>query len=428
MALILLLAAHLRLAASLDTVVDNPYRADAGDYMSYALNLRLHGVYSQVHPGAGEPVPDSIRSPGYPLMLLPFLDDEMSARMLSHIYLFQALLGVIVVGAVFLIGRTFLPVPWTLLASFLTAISPHLINAGVFVLSEPAFAVLVALLLLAWVHLPGRGMAWVMVCGFLLGLAMLVRPTANLMFPVLAMMLFAHMPRGQALRASGVLLIALALVYAPWPARNVVRFGNTGDNRLMINMLHHGMYPDFTYEGVPESRGFPYEADPRAHEIGSSVHSTVTEIERRFAEEPGRHLRWFLLGKPVSLWSWDDAQGETATFAYPVFRSPYFEREGFRMTYQVSHGLHWPIVILAAFFSVAVWLPGYLRNRKAEAAFAARSCSLLLFYVTALHMIGAPFSRYAVPFRPELFLAACAGAWLLVDIVRNRLHALREAS
>ena len=67
------------------------------------------------------------------------------------------------------------------------------------------------------------------------------------------------------------------------------------DSRLMINFLHHGMYPDFIYDGKPESRGFPYRHDPNANQIGKNMVSVLKEISVRFEQSPSTHLKWYLI-------------------------------------------------------------------------------------------------------------------------------------
>ena len=68
--LVVCLGFWLRLADITQTIVDQPIQADAQQYVHYAVNLLLHGVYSSVDPNSGSaPVPDSFRSPGYPLLI-----------------------------------------------------------------------------------------------------------------------------------------------------------------------------------------------------------------------------------------------------------------------------------------------------------------------------------------------------------------------
>ncbi|MGQ0586510.1 MAG: hypothetical protein ACT4PK_04840, partial [Gammaproteobacteria bacterium] len=242
---------------------------------------------------------------------------------------------------------------------------------------------------------------------------------ANYLPLILPALFLLRWPRASALRASAALVLGAALLYAPWAIRNA-GLPAAGNDQLLINMLHHGMYPDATYEGVPESRGYPYRADPRSNEIGASVQSVTSEIARRFAKEPGRHLAWYLAGKPLSLWSWHELQGAGATFIYPVARSPYFDSPPFELTERAMFALHWITVALAAGFCLAVWVPRVHALLQPGAVLPAQACALLLMYVTALHMIGFPLPRYATPFRPEQYVAAGAALFLLVRAARAR--------
>jgi len=86
------------------------------------------------------------------------------------------------------------------------------------------------------------------------------------------------------------------------------------------------------------------------------------------------------------------------------------------------HWLHWPLVILAAFGCLMAWLPLQRIGVRSEALFVVRATSLLLVYYTVLHMIGAPFPRYAIPFRPFLYGLALFIPWFLFKAVRSRLQ------
>jgi len=74
-------------------------------------------------------------------------------------------------------------------------------------------------------------------------------------------------------------MIGFALAFLPWIGRNMITLNMSTDNRLMTGSLHHGMYPDFMYDGVPESRGYPYRHDPHSEEIGKNISSVLKEIE-----------------------------------------------------------------------------------------------------------------------------------------------------
>ena len=171
----------------------------------------------------------------------------------------------------------------------------------------------------------------------------------------------------------------------------------------MINFLHHGIYPDFEYNDAIETYGYPYRFDPESEKISASTESVLDEIVRRFSVQPWTHLKWYLLGKPVSFWSWRIIQGQGDIFVYAVSQSPYFKNEVFQWSRELMRDLHWPIVILGLFGALIAWLPCRLTDSGQNCSMVARWCSLLLGYYVLIHMIGAPFPRYSVPLRPYLY-------------------------
>ena len=332
--LVLALAAGLRGVATARTQVLRPLAADASDYFFYAYNLKEYGVYARralQDPGV-PPAPDSLRPPGYPLFIAALTEQPRTlgnrievGSAQRRIQQAQALIGVAVTALTFLLARCIVGPWWALLAAAFTAASPHLVNIGLYFLTETLFSLtLVALVLVLCVRDLERRPAWLLVAGLLAGAAALVRPTATYLPLLLPLLFLLRWPRAAAVRASAAFVLGFALLYAPWAARNAALPGGA-DNQLMINMLHHGLYPDFTYEGDPASVGRPYKFDPRSREIAASLPAVTAEIARRFAEDPWRHLKWYLVGKPVALWSWTEIQGTGHYFIYEVARSPYAE-------------------------------------------------------------------------------------------------------
>ena len=73
--LILGISAFIQFNVVSKTIVVSPLRTDAGEYFSYAYNLRHYKTYSLDKtwaraPTNRAPAPDSIRPPGYPVFLL----------------------------------------------------------------------------------------------------------------------------------------------------------------------------------------------------------------------------------------------------------------------------------------------------------------------------------------------------------------------
>lgn len=199
--------------------------------------------------------------------------------------------------------------------------------------------------------------------------------------------------------------------------RNLDAIGGTSDPTLTINALHHGMYPDFRYQDIPETTGFPYRFDPRSKEVSRSKESILEEIRRRFEEEPARHLQWYLLGKPASLLDWNILAGMGDIFIYPVTASPNFSQPLYIQSHKLMELLHWPLVVLALAAAIVVWLPGFGKQFSTTAQFTVRLLSLLLLYFIALHIVAAPFPRYGIPLRPVLyglgiFMCAQLFTWL----------------
>lgn len=114
--------------------------------------------------------------------------------------------------------------PLSLLAAAAWAYQPWSAVVSLHTLSDPLATLLGTLCLAALAHgvrrrIPG----WLLVAGLLAGLCQYVRADAILLVPVLLVGGLAIAgPRRPALALSGVLV--WALVFAPWPARNYLRF------------------------------------------------------------------------------------------------------------------------------------------------------------------------------------------------------------
>ncbi len=412
---ILLLAAYLRFAVVTQSLVWGPYRADAAQYYNYAYNLRKYGTYSDeqetVTGHATDPKPDAFRTPGYPLFLAIFASQPPNSRTFLAIELWQALLGTVTVLIIFLIFRPIVP-PWlALCAALLTAISPHLVNTTIYILSETLFTLLIA----AAIYVMGlhfKNNRWflssMLVSGLIVGLAALTRPVLEYFLPCVVLLLFISYSRRQAWKGCAVLVLGFLLAWGPWVVRNYVSVGKMENNQLMLGTLHQGMYPGLMYHNDPRTRGYPYRFDPNYARTNKNLTTVTQEILHSFEKNPGQELAWYLIGKPIMLWSWGMIAGPGDVFIYPTLITPYSSSQVFRITHAFMYGLHWPLVIAAFLACILVWFPIAKHYFDTKQIFMLRAMSLLLFYNTGLLMIGAPYTRYSIPFLPILFGMAIA--------------------
>ena len=399
---------YLRSVSAFGTRVVHPFSNDARDYYMYAYNLRYKQTYSRDISSLADikqPVtPDAVRSPGYPLFLSIFADGPPAHRTVAKIVFAQMILSTLVLVLAFCLYNHFLSGYWSIAALLLTALSPHLIVANSYILTETLFCmvlVLGALQLSKFFMRPSRFQA--AAGGLVLGAASLIRPGLQYFPLVFAGILIGHYGMRKGLNFAAVLLLAYLSILSPWIIRNLTTLHLISDDTLKINFLHHGMYPEFKFEGIDESYKFPYRYDPRANEISKSTASVLYEIARRFRQEPMRHLKWYIIGKPDTFWSWNTVQGIGDAFFYRVYQTPYRSNMFFKLTHRLMYHLHWPLVFLGAIGCFLSWLPSLKGLFSEQSIQAARVISALILYFTAIHMIGAPFPRYSIPLRPFLY-------------------------
>ena len=399
------------------TVVRAAVVGDARDYFAYAYNLRHHQVYSKdfqgLPPRSQRPEADALRPPGYPVFLSLFMGPTPNQRTFFWIGFVQVLISTVTVGISYFIYKRFLPRGWAEAAAILVALSPHLITMNIFLLTETLFCF--ALCAAAWVFdrvtLHPSAWGWIAL-GASLGLANLIRPSLLFFMPAIALYFLFHLKSRGGIKASVLVLAGFMIAVAPWHVRNLAAIEKWSDERLQINFLHHGMYPDFMYKSQKESYGSPYLFDPRSGAISRSTESVLSEIADRFRHEPIEHITWYLFKKPAAYWSWDIVPGPGDVFALPVTRTPYWENGFFMLSHRMMKCLHTLVTLFGLMGCILAWVPAAERRFDRFGLASARFFSLLLAYYTALHVIGAPFPRYSIPLRPFLYgMGAFAAAW-----------------
>jgi hypothetical protein len=201
-------------------------------------------------------------------------------------------------------------------------------------------------------------------------------------------------------------VLGFVVVMAPWWIRNLGAIGHINDSSLMVQALHHGSYPNFMYNGDPASFGQPYAYDPDTENAEASVGSAISTIVHKFSAEPVRYTYWYLIGKVRFFFDWIVIRAPQDIFTYPELATPFRTNGFFLIVHAVMFGLHWPLVIAGLLGMVLAWtrLPrATLSDLQIK---GMRLVSAVLAYAILVHVIGAPFARYSIPFRPVLYLLA----------------------
>ena len=427
---LMIFAIDLRLTAALDSKVESPIRADAKDYFLYAYNLVHHGVYSadptayfsdlSPKPSTAEPqplptlTPDAKRTPGYALFAALVMGKDYGKDAVNRVIIWQTVISFLIPLVAFLLTSHFLNRWWGCASLFLTAISPHLINANIYYLTESLYGVFVICFLYTFiVALNKQSMKLILVAGLLLGIAALIRPTLQYFVVFAWGVIWIFPAAGQIrLKLAAIFGLSFLLIFGSWSVRNYNAIGHLSDPTLTKGTLQHGMYPNFMYQDDPKSFGFPYRYDPTSKETVASTATVLKEIQRRFKEEPARHLSWYLWGKPTTLWSWNIIAGIGDSFIYEVSQSPYFYSKRFQWSRWAAYYSHNFLMILSFLVAFVCWLPIFQKALSLNQLWTLRVLSAILFYYTFLHMIAAPFPRYSIPIRPTNYILAVAGVYI----------------
>lgn len=421
--LVIFIGAALRFQAISTTVVNNPIRADARIYYFTALNLERWSVFSKAEPSESAPMPDAFVQPGLPFSIAPLIEYPPTERMLFRINTIQAILGTLTILLAFSFFNLFTTTSIALGAALLTAISPHLVVLTTYLLTETLFTFLLTSYMVAFGYaLRKENSVLAIVAGCLLGLSALTRATTEyLPLFMLPFLFWLTTRRVFMLAVLPAALTALAII-AAWKLRNLIAIGALSDPTLMVSALHHGIYPEFLFNGIPETRGAPYRFDPFTSQI-SGAYSILTELVRRATNEPLRYVWWFLIGKQVSLLSWDMIDGMGDIFIYPIEASPYLDRSLFTTTRMAALWLHGPLSIAAvAGCGIVLIRPSWLGLTETKRV-PAQLVAVLVLYFFAIHFVGAPYPRYGIPLRPLLY---GFGLFTLISLTRKFAPGLRR--
>lgn len=404
LSIVVVVAALLRIAFVTGADVQSPLRVDAGQYAQYATNLVEHGVYSL--SSDPEPLPDSFRSPGYPVFLAfcRALGGENFwyevARWL------QVGLSTLTVLLIYGLARQLFSFATAVVAALLVALSPHLVVAPAYILTECLASFVVTLAL--WSLLGSRGTAGKVVGAAVLGLA----PLCNEALVFLPVVVAATMWRRDRRMATTVFMVAM-LPFACWSIRNQVTDLALSGSQRAVASISHGSYPGMVYESR-RYFGFPYREDPEQPEFGASWSNLWSVWSSRVGREPLRYAKWYLIDKPIWLWSWPLVQGNDV-YVYPVGNSPYERQPVMSATHWFMKWVHLPLMWLAclgAFVGIG--------RRGSDRSLAPQVLGWVAVVGTLAYLPVIPDPRYLQPIRPLLFLLAAAAVPMLSLAFRER--------
>jgi hypothetical protein len=218
-----------------------------------------------------------------------------------------------------------------------------------------------------------------------------------------------------------VFLSVFYIFPSAWIGRSVLTVSAdalTGYNRA-VQTLSHGAYPGFIHETI-EKRYYPYLEDPLQPRFGSSIGNFGKILWQRAQQRPFRYLSWYLFEKPFHFWSWDILQGQGDVFIYPVKTSIYHESRAANIIKEVMKNSHSAILLLclAGIPALFVRKPLY-RNWESVLRGLPVTMYVTCIYYTLLFSIFAPWPRYSIMLRPELYICAVWSLAVFLDLLKK---------
>jgi 4-amino-4-deoxy-L-arabinose transferase-like glycosyltransferase len=395
LALATILSLHMNMTAVSGTVIDEPIRGDASDYVAYALHLKIDGVFSRsksLRP-SDTPEPDSLRAPGYPVFIMPFVDASKKDFGILPVLYIQALLGALTTLISMLVFVRIMPFTASILCGVVVATSPHLVNASVYLLTESLFTFLLVSHVYALIVAKEKeNLLLYGVSGIVLAASWLVRPT-TLLLPLVYILMFGYaiFKKQMSVRALACLVLPFVVVLSGWSIRNEMATGRMSDPQLTASFIHHGAHINLMYKDRMETYGYPYRYD--SMEI-NTVGDAMRLVRENFKSEPWRYIVWVIAGKPIQFLSWRLTEGAGDVFIFKPIESPYFNNQIFVNSDDIAETIH-PLLMMLAVAGCLSFLAGGFKGN-----FALQISAVIVLYFVALHAIGAPFPRYSIPIRP----------------------------
>ncbi len=423
---IVLLAGFIRIQYNSNTLIDEPVRGDAVSYVVYASNLLEYGVFSKDRMQQ-PPRPDSYWAPGYPV----FLATAIVLAERTGLSFYETVLGLQVVFAcitlifAYLLASQIVSNRWACLAALFFALSPHSISLGSYLLTET----LTTMLLIIGLYFSVQGIkcssSWVsFLGGVFFGLSYLVNPVTIVAVPAVCIVAIYLERRQESVSSPLFLKRALVLVSLPvlivvlgWSLRNAVsveEVGTTSSGRLLTNLII-GMHSDFHQIWRENPRDPLNPATVDEQKIAGSYSAFAQTLAGYFSESPLGMSRWYLIEKPITLWSWNILVGQGDIYVYPVFYSLYDTSSLARVTYSLMYSLHFWLLGLALMAPLL-----YRRDAGRSEVLVVNAVYWPTVFISAVYVMTQAEPRYSVILRPEMYVLATASLARLAHLVRSR--------
>lgn len=408
------------------TIIPNPIVADARQYVTYGYNIITHGIYSKEL--SNNPRPDSFRSPGYPLIIAASMYFGGIEGYYQLIIITQVIISSLLVLLTFFIGIHFMHYYYALIAAFMVAINPHLISISSYLLTESFFSFfLISSILCFILAFQKKQLLLFILAALLFGYTYLINETALLipfLFAVLWLIKTRRSTEGIERKKLYYILILFIFIFglfpAGWNIRNNISLppGSPTGNSRLISTMSHGAYPGFLYQD-PKYKYFPYREDPMQPEFGSSLHSFGKVLWARFKVNPVRYISWYVFEKPYYLWSWNILQGQGDVYIYPVTTSLYISNNSANLSREMVKFFHPVFLVLGLIGAIfLIFLKKECKSGRVSEYDVAIFPFIICIYYTVIYTISAPWPRYSVPLRPELYLCAM---WCLYTFVQHSI-------
>lgn len=422
----------IRISYFQQTVIDIPVRGDAVSYVQYAKNIIQYGTFSK--DKKSPPTPDSYWAPGYPTFLAGVIIvgdisgiDSYQLAMYS-----QVVFGTLIAVLTLLLGRLFLNQYWSLLPSILVSLSPHLISMGGYLLTETLFS----FLLLASIYtfslaFGNKSRLLFSLSGLLFGLSYLVNPVMLFIPIFLAISAgLSYMMKGMKIKNICTNLLApflmiFLVIFASWFTRGMVNIPlgqASSSDRLLTNLIigSHSDFFDF-WRNNPRDKNNPATKDGQI--INGSFSTFGKLMASRILDDPTHYAKWYLIDKPILLWSWNILFGQGDIYVYPTIISLYQRSRLSLISYSIMKSAHYWLYGCALLGFV------FLFRANKHVPYIPIFLYITLIGISAIYVISQSEPRYSIPLRPEMYLCAVFFVYRLFSYTRQigKSHKLRAS-